>query len=101
MPNATDKILGTHIDPPAVSPHGCVQWAQHECRYGSLRGYLDDYINKSKEPVLVSNTVVESITKDGITCVIPSRVFDHESASAFSYDLRLTLNPSTGEVVRL
>lgn len=101
MSDTAKKLIGTFI-PAAPPPHSStLAWAQAECRGGSLRGPLDEFAQKQEEPLDVSLAVVESVDKDGINGVIPCRMFDRESPSAFAVEVRFRIKPAEQQVQRL
>src|SRR3546814_3363861 len=75
-------------------------WVQNECRSGSLRQAVDEFVQKQQEIVDPSLLLVESIEPDSIVCSIPCRVYDHESTGTFLSEIKFTLNPATGHSAR-
>jgi hypothetical protein len=95
------KLVGTFIqDNPGVKPP-LLMWAQEECRKGSLRGLIDEFVKAQAEPLEAGLVLVERVDQQGIDCVIPCRVFDHEAPSAFSAEVRLRINLSERQVQRV
>ena len=94
------KIAGLHIqDSPAVdSP--VLYWLQSECRIGSLRPSLDEFVRDQDEPLDPSLAVVESVSKDVITATLPCKMVDHESCRPFRVDVSVSIDPRSGVVSR-
>jgi hypothetical protein len=95
------KLIGTFIlDNPGVKPP-TLAWAQEECRSGSLREVVEGFIKRQEEPLEADLVLVESVDTNGINCVIPCRMFDHEAPSAFAAEVRFRVNPSDRTALRL
>ena len=101
MSDMAKKIVGVFIPAGPPPKASMLAWAQAECRSGSLREVLEEFVKAQDEPLDVSLVIVESVDSEGINGVIPCKLFDHESPSAFSTEVRFRLNPSERRVERL
>jgi len=93
------KIAGTFIQD-SVPTATILRWLQQECRTGSLSGYVRRFVDEQDEPLDHSLVLVEAVTEHGLSCRIPCRMGDHESARIFDVDVRFLLDPTTGETLR-
>lgn len=95
------KIVGTFIlDDLRVRPP-VYAWSQRECREGSLRPLVDEFVSAQEEPLDPGLLLVEKVEPTGITCCIPCKLFDGEGPSAFSTSVWLKLDPTTWQAVRI
>jgi len=101
MSDMAKKIVGTFLPAGPPPKSSTLAWAQAECRSGSLRSVLEEFASGQDEPLDVNLSVVESVDNDGINVVIPCRMFDRESPSAFSTEVRLRISPSERRTQRL
>jgi hypothetical protein len=101
MSDMAKKLVGVFIPDGPPPKASVLAWAQSECRNGSLRELLEEFAKGQDEPLDVSLAVVESVDDGGINGVVPCRMFDQESPSAFSTEVRFRVNPSERRVERL
>ena len=101
MSDIAKKLVGVFISDGPPPKASTLAWAQAECRSGSLREMLEEFAKDQDEPLDVSLAMVESVDANGINGVIPCKLFDHESPSAFLTEVRFRVNPSEGRVERL
>lgn len=93
------QIAGTRIPESSAAPAHA--WLQNELRSGSLHKHVQKFIASRPEILDASLLVVDSVTPDSIHCRIPVALFDHETVGAFTTDLEFTVNPLTGDCIRL
>lgn len=74
---------------------------QRECREGGLKQFIHEFAQAQPEFVDAELVRVESYTENTLCCVLPFKHYDHESGGAFQSQIRFTLNPVTGQAVRL
>jgi hypothetical protein len=101
MSDIAKKLVGVFIPDGPPPKASTLAWAQAECRSGSLHEVLEEFAKAQDEPLDVSLAVVESVDHDGINGVVPCRMFDRESPSAFSTEVRFRISPSERRVERL
>lgn len=101
MSDLAKKIVGTFIQDSPVSNVPLVAWTQEECRSGSLRDIVDEFVEKQEEPLEAKLLIVENIDTHGINCVIPCKMFDQESPSSFATEVRLRISLSDRQAQRL
>jgi hypothetical protein len=100
MSELAKKVAGTFIADEAVRLPGTLAWLTEECRHGRFAEALGKFCAAQPEMLDARLALVEQVTNDCIQGHIPSRCFDHESASTFPVEVRFSLNPRTGEAVR-
>jgi hypothetical protein len=88
------KLVGVFIPDDPVSAPPVVSWVQEECRKGSLQCVVEEFAKAQVEPLDVGLVRVESMDDKGINCVIPCRMFDTESPSAFQTEVRFRIDPA-------
>ena len=99
MSDTGRKMAGTFVqDSTPGTP--LLRWLQQECRTGSLSVYVRDFADAQSEPLDSSLVLVEGTNEHGLSCRIPCRMSDHESARVFEADVRFALDPSTGRALR-
>jgi hypothetical protein len=95
------KLVGTFIQDDLGAKLPLLAWMQEECRSGSLRKLIDEFVKVQPEMLEAELVLVESVDQHGINCVIPCRVFDHESPSAFAAEVRFRVNLSERQAQRV
>ena len=95
------KIIGIFIADDNRPKPSTVAWTQEECRHGSLRLIVDEFIAVQEEPLDAELLLVEKVDDVGITCLIPCKIRDHESPHAFQVEVRLRLDPAKRTIERL
>jgi len=93
---------GTHVPDRAsevTSP--VLRWALKECRSGSLQMAVNAFAESQPEWLQPGLVLVEKIEDSRLVCRIPCRMADSESPHTFQSDVQFTLNPETGEAVRV
>ena len=95
------KLAGVYIADSLRSLSPTVEWAQRECREGSLRPLLDRFAANQPEPLDMSLVLVEKIEGDGILARVPCKMRDRESPHPFETEVRLKINPLLREIERL
>lgn len=67
---------------------------------GSIVPAVQKFVESQPEPLDISRLVIEEFRDGKLLCRISTKVADHESRSPFRLDVRFTLDPLTGAVVR-
>lgn len=95
------KLAGVYIADSLRDLPPTVEWAQKECREGSLRHLLDQFAGSQPEPLDMSLILVEKIDGDGILAKVPCKMRDRESTHPFETEVWLKINPLLREIERL
>lgn len=95
------KIAGVYIADSLRLLPPTVEWAQKECREGTLRPLLDRFAASQAEPLDMSLLLVERIEGDGILARVPCKMRDRESTHPFETEVWLKINPLLREIERL
>lgn len=105
MPTTTQTdlakiVAGTYVPDSPGKANPVIAWVQKQCREGLLRDSITAFAKNQPEFIDPGLVLVESVGPDMIECVIPCKQFDHESTGTFLTEVRFTVNPSSGDVVR-
>lgn len=102
MPSETAlKAAGTYIKDSIGELPTTLAWATEECRTGSLSGHVKRFCEFQQEILEPALVLVEQLSPTALSCRIPCKVSDHEATSTFEMDVCFTLNPATGECLRV
>jgi len=92
------RIAGIKV-PDAFPQDEVLSWAQVECREGSLRSLVEDFVDKRSEDADPDHVQVVGHGKDFLECMIPYPDDDRESPHPFVAELRFKVYPQSGRVI--
>ena len=92
--------MGLYVEDTANPPGPLAAWIQEECRVGRLSWMVGRFCESQPEDLVPELVKVVKVDETLLTLSIPTRLFDHESATPFETEVVLELNPLTGQATR-
>lgn len=101
MSDLAKKVAGTYIPDEAPKLPAALGWLTQECRTGRFSAAFENFCFSQPENLDRKLTLVEHLSGDCFQGRIPCRCYDHESAGTFTAEVRFSLNPANGALIRL